>query len=195
MNRQDGVTLIELMIGLAVLALLLMMAAPSYGVWLANTRVRNAAESIQNGLRLARNEAVQRGVNVRFELTSTTDASWQVCALAAASDTCATKPFVPIQTYNAAGGAANVVVGSEKDTSYATGKFDTPLTSVASSSVVFNSLGRPNDYGGTAIVRIDASSTTSGSRRLVTVLGVGGSLRMCDPDPQLSSATNPQACL
>lgn len=192
MNRQTGVTLIELMIGLAVLALLLVMAAPSYGVWLANTRVRNAAESIQNGLRLARNEAVQRGVNARFELTSTTDASWQVCALAAASDTCATKTSVSVQKYSA-GGAANVVIGSEKDTSYATGKFDTPLTSVASSSVVFNSLGRPNDYGGTAIVRIDASATVSGSRRLVTVLGVGGSLRMCDP--QLSSTTSPQACL
>jgi len=190
MRHSTGSTLIELMIGLAVLALLLMMAAPSYGVWLANTRIRNASESIQNGLRLARNEAVQRDVNVRFELIS--GASWQVCALAAATDTCATTGATLIQAFNAAGGAASVVIGSEKDTSYATGKFDTALTSVASSSVTFNALGRPNGYGGAAIVRIDASSTTSGTRRLVTVLSVGGSLRMCDP--QLLMTTSPQGC-
>lgn len=192
MKNASGTTLIELMIGLAVLALLLVMAAPSYGQWLANTRVRNAAESIQNGLRLARNEAVQRDVNVRFELTSGTSANWQVCALAVATDTCSAKGSTVLQKYNAASGASNVVIGSEKDTSYATGKFDTALTSVASSSVTFNALGRPTDYGGNSIVRIDASSTMSGTRRLVTILSVGGSMRMCDP--QLASATSPQGC-
>ena len=141
MKNASGTTLIELMIGLAVLALLLVMAAPSYGQWLANTRVRNAAESIQNGLRLARNEAVQRDVNVRFELTSGTSANWQVCALATATDTCSAKDSMILQKYDAASGASNVVIGSEKDTSYATGKFDTALTSVASTSVTFNALG------------------------------------------------------
>lgn len=192
MRRSRGSTLIELMIGLAVLALLLVAAAPNYGVWLANTRIRNASESIQNGLRLARNEAVQRDVNVRFELTSATNASWQVCALAAATDTCSTSTSTQIQQFNAAAGASSVVIGSEKDTSYATGKFNTALTNLASGGVTFNASGRPTDYGGTSIVRIDASSTTGGTRRLVTTLTVSGSVRMCDP--QLSMTTSPQGC-
>lgn len=192
MKHSSGATLIELMIGLAVLALLLVMAAPNYGQWLANTRIRNAAESIQNGLRLARNEAVQRDVSVRFELTSGTSASWQVCTLTTKTDTCSSSGSKPVQKFTAAGGAANVVIGSEKDASYATSKFDTPLTTVASSGVTFDALGRPLGYGSTSIVRIDASSTTGGTRRLVTILSVGGSVRMCDP--LLAATTSPQGC-
>lgn len=192
MKRQNGFTLVELMIGITLLGLLIVMAGPSFSQWMVNTRIRNAAESIQNGLRLARNEAVQRDTMVRFELTSSTGADWQICVVAAATDACSATKSVALQQFNANGGATNIVIGSEKDTSYAKGKFDTALTSVASSSVTFNRYGRPNDYGGNAIVRIDASSKTAGTRRLVTTLSVGGNMRMCDP--QLTATTSPQGC-
>ena len=192
MKRHSGFTLIELMIGITLLGLLLVLAAPTYSQWMVNSRIRNAAESIQNGLRLARNEAVQRDTTVRFELTSSSGADWQICVVAVATDACSATKSVVLQQFNSKGGATGVVVGSEKDTSYAKGKFDTALTSMASSAITFNALGRPTDYGGSSIVRIDASSTTSGTRRLVTTLSVGGSMRTCDP--QLPMATSPQGC-
>jgi len=64
MTRNRGFSLIELMVTITIVVLLILMALPSYSQWLTNTRIRNAAESIHNGLQFARNEAVQRNTNV-----------------------------------------------------------------------------------------------------------------------------------
>jgi prepilin-type N-terminal cleavage/methylation domain-containing protein len=77
-----GFTLIELMIGVAIFALLTVLAVPMYGDFMANTQVRTAAESVLTGIRLAQSEAVRRGIPVRFELVGST--GWQVVFLAVA---------------------------------------------------------------------------------------------------------------
>jgi type IV fimbrial biogenesis protein FimT len=66
------VTLIELMIGLAIVAMLIGMGLPSLGAWLANSRVRTTAESLQSGLAMARSEAMRRNQNVEFLVTNDT---------------------------------------------------------------------------------------------------------------------------
>ena len=58
--------MIELCIGLAVLAMLIAFAVPGMRGWLLNSQLRSTAESIQNGLQLARSEAVRRNVFVTF---------------------------------------------------------------------------------------------------------------------------------
>jgi len=58
-RRQQGVTLIELMVGIAILATLLAMGIPAFTGWIQDTQVRTAAESILNGLQTARAEAVR----------------------------------------------------------------------------------------------------------------------------------------
>ena len=78
LNRQAGMTLIELMIGIVLLAILLALGAPTFFRWTQNSQIRNAAEAIQNGLTLARAEAVRRNTTVRFQLVTTTTAA---CAL------------------------------------------------------------------------------------------------------------------
>ena len=55
--RTAGFTLIELMIGLAIAGLLLVLAMPSYSVWIADGQIRNAAESIASGMRYAQSQA------------------------------------------------------------------------------------------------------------------------------------------
>jgi prepilin-type N-terminal cleavage/methylation domain-containing protein len=65
-----GMTLIELMIGLAIAAILLLLAAPAYRDFIANTNVRNAAENTVAGLRQARAEAVKRNTVTKFSLTA-----------------------------------------------------------------------------------------------------------------------------
>ncbi|HVJ63608.1 MAG TPA: prepilin-type N-terminal cleavage/methylation domain-containing protein, partial [Tahibacter sp.] len=54
-----GYGLIEMMIAIAIVAVLAVLGTPMYVSWLSSTRIRSAAESVQNGLRLARTEAVQ----------------------------------------------------------------------------------------------------------------------------------------
>ena len=81
-----GVTLIELMIGLAIFALLLGLGLPSLTAWLANSRVRTAAEGLQAGLAIARSEAMRRNQNVEFLVTNETIDLGTVATAAPAAD-------------------------------------------------------------------------------------------------------------
>jgi len=78
LRRHRGVTLIELLVGISILGLLMVMAAPGLGEWLANTRVRASAEALSASLQFAKGEAVARNARVRFQLTSTLGAD---CAI------------------------------------------------------------------------------------------------------------------
>ena len=186
--RQRGMSLIELMIAIVIIALLVVLGAPSYSTWMTNSRVRNAGESIQNALRLARDQAVQRGTNARFELTSASGgADWTVCIpVRATPTTCASTPEV-VQNFNGAGGATLVKVGTSTNLTYST---DVSGTVSTGSGITFNALGRPT--GAPPVQRIDASASRSGARRLITVISPGGVVRMCDP--ALSLSTSPQGC-
>lgn len=191
---QRGTSLVELMIGLAIVALLFAMGAPSFSSWIQNSQIRTSAEAIQNGLYLARGEAVRRNAAVRFQLTtdvtasctlSTSGGNWVVsqddpsgaCG-SAASDT--VTPRI-IQVRPAAEGSANAVVAAGQST------------------IVFNGLGRvtpvpagnidiniTNPTGGAC-----ATSTSAGMRCLRVRVSTGGQIRMCDP---ILAGTDPQGC-
>lgn len=193
MNAHRGFSLIELIVGIVILGVLMAMAAPRFSDWLRNARIRTAAEAIQNGLQLARAEAVRRNATVRFQLVSTID---DTCALAT------TGPHWVVSMVNPAGQCAtapsdtaapriiqvrNRAEGSEQ-TQVAAGQ----------SAFVFNALGRLMPVPG-ANVEIDISSTTGGTcvasggsvRCLRLVVSAGGQIRMCDPALPAGDA---QAC-
>ena len=50
LHLQRGMTMIELMVGIAIVALLLALTAPSFSSWIQSTQIRTAAETLQNGL-------------------------------------------------------------------------------------------------------------------------------------------------
>lgn len=196
-----GMSLVELMVAVAILAILLMLGIPSFQQWALNTRIRSVTESIQNGLRLARNEAAQQAAQVRFQLNSASN--WQVCVLpasaasAAAATDCSTATSV-VQTWNSPGGSSNVQVGaSTAVSSLAAGKFGSTLISGGTpAGITFNALGRPTSYGGKSVLRIDVTAAQASlqatSRRLVTTISAGGMVSMCDP--LLSFSANPTGC-
>ncbi|HAL39753.1 MAG TPA: pilus assembly protein FimT [Polaromonas sp.] len=72
-NTTRGFTLIELMVTVAVLAVMASLAAPSFRELLAAQRVRTTAYNIVGDLVLARNEAVKRGESVTLTPVS---AAW-----------------------------------------------------------------------------------------------------------------------
>lgn len=63
--RSNGLTLIELMVALAVAAILLVMAVPSFVTALHNGRIATAAEQLYVSLAQARGAAVKTGDAVR----------------------------------------------------------------------------------------------------------------------------------
>jgi len=64
MNRQCGFTLIELMITLAIAAIVLAIGVPSFQGMMRNNRAAAHMNEFTSALNLARSEAVKRGVNV-----------------------------------------------------------------------------------------------------------------------------------
>ncbi|HKX44809.1 MAG TPA: prepilin-type N-terminal cleavage/methylation domain-containing protein, partial [Burkholderiaceae bacterium] len=72
--RSAGFTLIELMITIALLALLMMLAVPAFNRWISDAKVRASAEALQNVLRQAQATAIARNRATVFALTSATPA-------------------------------------------------------------------------------------------------------------------------
>lgn len=185
--RQTGFTIVELMVGIALLAILLAMGGPSFASWLQNSQIRNASEALKDGIQLARAEAVRRNAQVRFELV---DSLTSACALSAAGPnwivsmdgavgSCdstnmadAAMPAAPrvIQSRAASDGSPNAVVAAN------------------ATSIMFNGLGRVTPTPGGDIT-IDVTNPNGGAcadssgpmRCLRIVVGAGGQVRMCDP--------------
>ena len=65
-RRQRGVNLIEVIVALVVLGVLLALGMPAVGDWMASLRLRNAAESMRDGLERARVESLKRNSSVTF---------------------------------------------------------------------------------------------------------------------------------
>lgn len=69
LRAQRGFTIVELMIGVGIVAMLLMLAVPSMSDYLQSSKLSTAANSYQAGLQLARAEAIRMNVPVQFLLT------------------------------------------------------------------------------------------------------------------------------
>lgn len=198
-SRNKGVTLIELMIGIAIVSLLMVIGVPSFRLWIQNTQTRTAAESIQNGLQIARVEAVRRNVNVRFSLTDASGTvTWTVDCVNVTADCPA-----GIQSRSGGEGGANARVGisvAALPSPVPAGYFNTALAAGAGlpAGVTFDGMGRvpalnpDGTVNNDDITRIDVTNVNAGVRRMVVVVGTGGQIRMCDP--AIAFAANPQGC-
>lgn len=190
MKRTRGFTLVEMMISIAILAVLLGLAAPGFQTFIRNTQIRTTADSIQAGMQLARSEALRRNARVSFWLVSDIDAgcvsteagtSWVVSMdnPAGACNATSSSTVAPriIQTRLGSEGSAGVTINA------VTGG----LAPAAASCITFNGFGtvEPTCPGGSVpIGRISVTSTNSPNttRDLQVRVASGGSIRMCDPD-------------
>lgn len=194
-GRQGGVSIIELLIGIAIISLLMVMGAPSFNLWIQNTQVRTAAESIQNGLQIARTEAVRRNANVRFNLTNADGTvAWSVDCVTVTADCPA-----GIQTRGGGEGGTNARVGisvAALPSPIPANHFNTAIAAGTGlpAGVTFDGIGRiPTANVGTDVARIDVTNAArADARRMVIVIGSGGQTRMCDP--AIALASNPQGC-
>ena len=75
-----GLTLIELMVGIAVLAVVMAVATPSYKQFGRTTRVLTQASELQNAMAYARSESLRRGVRVSVCRSADPQAASPVCS-------------------------------------------------------------------------------------------------------------------
>lgn len=203
-KSQRGFSIVEVVVGVAIMGFLLATAAPSFALWLKNSQVKTAAEAIQNGLQFARGEAVRRNRLILFQLTDSLDntcslsldaGNWVVSAKPVAgkcagdwiNDTVAldilADPAI-LQVRPAMEGARTVVLAASQ------------------ASVGFNALGRITPTPGTLPVAIEVTNPSGGACRadggpvrcLRVTVTLGGQIRICDPDPALAATSDPQRC-
>ncbi len=188
-----GFSLVELLVTVAVFGIMLALAMPSFSIWIQNAKVRTTAESILNGLQLARGEAVRRNATIRFQLTdslatgcalSTTATNWVVsfdspvgkCGDSLFDDTVSAvlnpAPRI-IQRRPAAEGSSNVVTVSDQ------------------TFIAFNGLGRAAPAPAT--IDIKPASGCTNFRCLRVTVSTGGQIRLCDPAFS-TTGTDPQRC-
>jgi type IV fimbrial biogenesis protein FimT len=195
-QTQRGFSLIELMVVIAIMALLMLAVAPSIGPWIANARVRSVAEEIANGLRMAQSEALRRNRPVAFVLTNATPANnatpnangknWYVQALPLASSgttTAEDKDYVQGGNYASQGGVT--IAGTSSVLCF--GSMGSVVAIGASDAV--NVIGVACAAG----AKTYTVSRTGSDRSLTVLVSAGGQVRMCDPAKTLST-TNPDGC-
>lgn len=155
------------MVGIVIMGILAAVAVPSFQAWTRNAQIRNAAESITNGLQKARAEAVARNTNVAFTLGA--DSSWTVSVVA---------PAAVIEQRLSTEGSQNVT---------------RTVTPVGATTITFSNLGIvvANADASAPFTQVDLVAT-GGSQNLRVTIGVGGNARMCDPN--LVAGTSPRAC-
>jgi type IV fimbrial biogenesis protein FimT len=190
-----GFTLIELVVTIALMAVLFGLAVPVFGEWIRNARVRTAADALQNGVRTAQAESLRRNRPIVFFLTNAQPVlgvnaaangrNWSVQTIARFDD--ATPEFIQ------GGSLADVSSG---------------VTITGPIALCFNSNGRlvsnANDTGptGTGVTNAICNAASppfdltlpayADARALRVTVGLGGQVRMCDPTP--SRATSPDGC-
>jgi type IV fimbrial biogenesis protein FimT len=189
LNRQAGMSLIELMIGIVVLAILLALGAPTFFRWTQSSQIRNAAEAIHNGLMLARAEAVRRNTTVRFQFVTTTTSA---CAL---SDTGANW-VVSLDSPAGACDAApsdNVVPRIVQVRSAAEGSRNAAVNAGGVSLITFNGTGQASGAAAINVTNPTGGACAPGGpmRCMRVTVATGGQIRMCDP---ARAAGDPQGC-
>lgn len=73
-NVSSGFTLIELMVTIAVLAIIVSIAAPSMSTQLANQRVKSTASTLENALKEAKAESIIRRQDIELSIDNSNHA-------------------------------------------------------------------------------------------------------------------------
>lgn len=215
MNRTSasprGFTLIELAVTVAVIALLVVLAAPNLAAWMYNGRVRTTADLLQDGLRTAQSEAVKQNRVVEFVVTSTLPTPTAIPA-AAAAGTAVNYWYAAAVPWTSGSLTSNgVTVSSNTLTLLASGVLSTDASQVTittnAPTLCFSPYGRltavSNDptTGSPVVCSVPTATTTyqinpvasARAHPLDVTVSMGGQIRMCDTQKQLS-AGYPDGC-
>ena len=182
MLKTRGLTLIEMIIGIAILSVLMALAIPNFSAWIENMKIRGTAETLLSGLQLARAEALKDNETVSFSLND-------------APETCdegndAPRHWIVNRGITCSMDAASLVsVFNGKPTG------DKTLIDTTSTHFVFNGLGRQTKPGSNAHIDIKGSGkcvSDGGTARCLRIaISTGGGIRLCDP---ALPTTDAQAC-
>lgn len=160
MRGQQGITIIELMISLVIVALLLIITIPAFTDYIRNNQIRSLADEFQASLQQAKNEAIKRNTRVNLLLA---DTGWTI-TIPDSSNEAATRLLERAAESSQAKLAINA----------------------SSNSVGFNSQGRLIG-GGVYMANINSQNSADcmnqgGKVRCLRItISTSGQIKLCDP--------------
>lgn len=170
-SRRNGFTLIELMIGIVILAILTLLALPTFRDFRANTRIRNTADTILHGVRLAQVEAIRRNEIVRLEVDPAS--GWSIVDFGGTT--------VMSETFDDPSGQMVIE--------------PSPSGSTKLTYMPWGEWRNPNDVDGSDAVRsirITSTAVSSPNELRVTIDPAFGAARVCEP--RFVYPTDPAGC-
>ncbi len=177
MYKSNGFTLIETMIVVTVLAIIAAFSAPIFATWMQDSRTRTVAESLQNGIRLAQSEAVNKGRQVAFYVT--TESPSANAAAESAGSNWGVRVVAPTQADVNNGYIQGAVLKADGGA--------TVMVNTTNPEIRFNSIGRLVNTASQVTYNI---TNSKGARKLNVRVSSAGSVRMCDPDKVISSSAD-----
>jgi type IV fimbrial biogenesis protein FimT len=192
LRSRRGFSLVELVIAIAIVALLLLVAVPAMQSWVSDARVRTAAESFQNAVRLAQGEAVKRS---RTAVVMLTDGDPVLDATPAKNGTKWVVRLLERTTTDDDEESLFVRGGGEAASGEVTVGGDISL-------ICFNAFGQQtsltkavNGLGADCTASDDnaVSFSRTGGRTLKVLIGLGGKVRLCDAEKSFSDS-HPDGC-
>lgn len=164
-TAQKGISLIEILVAVAIVAIVMALGIPAYTLWIQNTQIRTAAESVLAGLQTARNEAIRRNASVQFKLDVPGTTQWRV-NFKSDPDT------NPLRVRVAEEGSPNATI---------------VVDPAGADTVTFSALGRVVENADASpsmqSITVDNPTITveADRRKLQIMIPTGGAIRMCDP--------------
>lgn len=190
---ERGFTMVELLVAMSLVIILGMLAAPSVAEWIRNARVRSTAEALQNGLRLAQNEAIRRGRQVVLTFTNANPALNAAPVANGANWSAQTVPrfddggpeFIRGGPMGDVTAGIAVTTNTENAACFgSTGMLVTNLTPGPTGAVCnTNAL----------VLNVSFKDDATAAKTLRVTVSVGGRIHMCDADKIFSDA-NPDGC-
>lgn len=198
----QGVTLVELLVGMSILAILLGLGVPSFATYLQSAKLNTAAQSYLAGVQMARSEAIRRNLPVEFVLTNTPvetadianslaeSANGQNWVVRVFDPGLAPPAFVLIESKSATEGASSNV-----------GPQSVQIVG-AGAPAAFTGILSFNGFGATvtnSAYRLDVSNPAGGAcapagpmRCPALIVPAGGLVHLCDP--LVTATTDSRGC-
>ncbi len=181
-RAERGFTILELMVVVAVGAILLSVALPSMTQVIRNNSVGATAELVQNALRQAEGEAIRRNGEVDFMLTDSAPSAASVASLTA-----------KIDGKNWTIRMVDSTVPNRYVNGVTTSQVSEGVIFQGPAGVRFNGSGRVLDLSSTPVgsKQIFRVSRTNAAVAYCVFVTPGGAVKLCDPS---KASGDPRAC-
>jgi len=151
--NEKGITLIEIMVVIGILAIVSAFAYPNFKNWLPGYRLTRAARNMFSDMQKVRMDAIKRGINMAI-VFDTTNNRYLIRSSTGAGSSWSTDETVDLTSYK-----SGIRFGHGNATTALGGSFDTDNVTFPNNTVIFTPRGVLGSGGGYCYIENEKGST------------------------------------